>query len=60
MGVGAIDCANEANMPTCRQYEVMGYPTLKFFPPGATPADVGEARESHNKENKDVRADMAK
>lgn len=30
--IAAIDCANDDNNPLCREYEVMGYPTLKFFP----------------------------
>lgn len=30
--VGAIDCAKDENIPLCRDYEIMGYPTLKFFP----------------------------
>ena len=40
MGVAAIDCAAEANMPTCREYEVMGYPSIKFFPPGTAKGEV--------------------
>ncbi|XP_057369617.1 sulfhydryl oxidase 1-like [Daphnia carinata] len=30
--VGAVDCAKDENIPLCRDYEIMGYPTLKFFP----------------------------
>ncbi|XP_001602334.1 sulfhydryl oxidase 2 [Nasonia vitripennis] len=30
--IAAIDCANDDNNPLCREYEVMRYPTLKFFP----------------------------
>ena len=40
--VGALDCADEANSATCREYEVMGYPTLKFMPPGGAEKEVGE------------------
>ncbi|CAH0547791.1 unnamed protein product [Brassicogethes aeneus] len=29
--VGAIDCANDENNPLCREFEIMGYPTLKYF-----------------------------
>ena len=25
MGIAAIDCAQEENMPTCREYEVTGH-----------------------------------
>eukprot|EP00091_Calanus_sinicus_P000720 TRINITY_DN10655_c0_g1_i1.p1 TRINITY_DN10655_c0_g1~~TRINITY_DN10655_c0_g1_i1.p1 ORF type:complete len:149 (-),score=34.02 TRINITY_DN10655_c0_g1_i1:479-925(-) len=39
ISVAAIDCAMEENMPTCREYEVMGYPSLKFFTPN-TPLET--------------------
>jgi thiol oxidase len=32
--LGAIDCADERNTPICRAYQVLGYPTIKLFPPG--------------------------
>ena len=44
MAVGAIDCAQEVNMPTCREYEVMGYPTIKFFSPNTPQGDMGTER----------------
>ena len=44
MAVGAIDCAQEINMPTCREYEVMGYPTIKFFSPHTVQGDMGTER----------------
>ena len=44
MAVGAIDCAQEVNMPTCREYEVMGYPTIKFFSPNTLQGDMGTER----------------
>lgn len=31
LSIAAIDCANEINIPTCRYFEVMGYPTLRYF-----------------------------
>ncbi|ODM98934.1 Sulfhydryl oxidase 2 [Orchesella cincta] len=31
--VGAIDCSDESNVPACREYEIMGYPTVHSFPP---------------------------
>ncbi|CAG0915518.1 unnamed protein product [Notodromas monacha] len=34
--VGAIDCANDKNTPVCRAFQVMRYPTVRFFPPGMT------------------------
>ena len=33
--VAAIDCAEEKNMPSCRDFEIMGYPTMKLLPPMA-------------------------
>lgn len=36
--VAAIDCANELNTPLCREYEIMAYPTLRYF--GARFADA--------------------
>lgn len=32
ISVGAIDCADDVNTDTCREYDIMGYPTMKFFP----------------------------
>ncbi|KXJ13830.1 Sulfhydryl oxidase 2 [Exaiptasia diaphana] len=29
--VAAIDCADERNMQTCRDYDIAEYPTIKFF-----------------------------
>lgn len=29
--IGAVDCSNQANIQLCRQYEVMYYPTVKYF-----------------------------
>lgn len=31
--MGAIDCASDENNDACRQYEVMRYPTMRYFPP---------------------------
>jgi thiol oxidase len=31
--VCAIDCASDLNNDVCRQYEVMRYPTVRYFPP---------------------------
>lgn len=41
--VGAIDCAKDENIPICREYEVMGYPTLKFFPAFSESGQLGNA-----------------
>ncbi|XP_065200753.1 sulfhydryl oxidase 2-like isoform X1 [Planococcus citri] len=31
--IGAIDCADDQNTQLCREYEIMGYPTVRYFPP---------------------------
>ncbi|KAH8348370.1 hypothetical protein KR084_006818 [Drosophila pseudotakahashii] len=36
--VAAIDCAAEENNGVCRNYEVMGYPTLRYLGPGFQPS----------------------
>ncbi|CAH0383056.1 unnamed protein product [Bemisia tabaci] len=33
--VGAVDCSAEINGQLCRDYEVMAYPTLRYFPPNS-------------------------
>lgn len=58
MAVAAIDCAQEENMPTCREYEVMGYPSLKFFSPGTPAGEMGEERQSRDKSVEAIKRDM--
>nr|XP_022907868.1 sulfhydryl oxidase 1-like [Onthophagus taurus] len=29
--IGAIDCSNEDNSPICREFEIMSFPTLRYF-----------------------------
>jgi len=58
MSVGAIDCAQEENMPTCREYEVMGYPSLKFFSPATPKGEMGEERQSRDKSIQAIKRDM--
>lgn len=31
VSVGAIDCSNEDNSAICRKFDIMGYPTLRYF-----------------------------
>ncbi|XP_023341746.1 sulfhydryl oxidase 1 [Eurytemora carolleeae] len=40
--VAAIDCANDINTPICREYDIMGYPSLRLFPPKASPDFKGK------------------
>lgn len=45
--VAALDCADDQNSALCREYEVMGYPTLRYFGPqfvgGGKPANYGQS-----------------
>jgi len=58
IAVAAIDCAMEENMPTCREYEVMGYPSLKFFTPNTPTGDMGVERHSREKTVPAIKRDM--
>jgi len=58
ISVGSIDCAMEENMPTCREYEVMGYPSIKFFSPATPAGDMGEERQSRDKTIPAIKRDM--
>jgi thiol oxidase len=31
--VAAVDCSVDTNSDTCREFEVMAYPTIRYFPP---------------------------
>ena len=42
MGLAVINCASERNTQTCRDYDIMGYPTLKVFPSKAAKGDRGQ------------------
>lgn len=42
MKVGVIDCSNEINSQTCRDYEVMAYPTVRYFPPRPASSNIGK------------------
>lgn len=35
--IGAIDCASDENNDICREYEIMRYPTMRYFPPHYPP-----------------------
>merc|ERR1719300_1050310 len=60
MAVAAIDCAMEYNMPTCREYEIMGYPTIKFFSPNTLKGDMGTERQNREKTVPSIKADMVR
>ena len=46
--VAALDCADEMNTATCREFEVYGYPTLRFFPPNSPPHNVSKTKTDNN------------
>lgn len=35
--IAALDCATDENNDVCRQFEVMRYPTMRYFPPNYPP-----------------------
>ena len=58
ISVAAIDCAQEGNMPICRDYEIMGYPSIKFFLPQAPISNRGVLRKGHSYEQNDIKGEM--
>lgn len=46
--VGVLDCANDQNYPLCRDFEIMAYPTLKYFHENyvKSPENLGEKVEA--------------
>ena len=50
----------DENVPICRTYEIMGYPSLKFFPPNASDSEQGKLRDSYNQNINAIMDDMAK
>ncbi|CAH1736277.1 sulfhydryl oxidase 1-like [Aphis gossypii] len=40
--VGVIDCSNELNSQICRDYEIMAYPTIRYFYPQPASNDIGK------------------
>lgn len=40
--VGVLDCAEDENIPICREHDIMGYPTVKLF--GAYASKVSNHR----------------
>lgn len=39
--VAVIACSDENNNQICRDYEIMGYPTVRYFSPHPAPTDIG-------------------
>lgn len=50
--VAAVDCANEDNTPLCRNYEVMSYPSIKFFPVSTNEDFLGHAMNKNDDINR--------
>ncbi|XP_064114873.1 sulfhydryl oxidase 2-like isoform X2 [Macrobrachium nipponense] len=49
--VGVIDCSVDENNGICREYEVMGYPTMRLFAARTKKGDVGKDTHSRNVED---------
>lgn len=56
--LGALDCAQDVNTAVCRQYDILGYPSLKFFPPKASQHDPGQLREARTQEVPHIMQDI--
>uniref|UniRef100_A0A8D9EMZ1 Sulfhydryl oxidase n=1 Tax=Cacopsylla melanoneura TaxID=428564 RepID=A0A8D9EMZ1_9HEMI len=47
--VGAVDCSVDVNSDLCRDYEIMKYPTLRYFAPHTSKGNYGiETAKSYN------------
>ncbi|EDV56189.1 sulfhydryl oxidase 1 [Drosophila erecta] len=57
--VAAIDCAAEENNGVCRNYEVMGYPTLRYLGPGFQPGPQHYGQSLHTQDIKEIRETLA-
>ncbi|CAL8126047.1 unnamed protein product [Orchesella dallaii] len=56
--LGVIDCADEGNIPACREFEIMGYPSIVFFPPSSKEMKIGEdGKEELNRGGRFPRSD---
>lgn len=42
VAVGALDCADDDNSAVCREFEIMGYPTLRYFHEGYQEGSFGD------------------
>ena len=58
IAVAAIDCAIETNMHVCRDFEIMGYPTLKLLPPKAKIESVGTYQDIGKKDKDNIKTEM--
>ena len=48
MGFGVINCAQEYNTEVCRNFDIMGYPSMKVFAPHQPTSNVGELIKAHD------------
>lgn len=53
--VGAIDCATDENGDICREFEIMSYPTLRYFSPGYEEGDKKFGTEFERLEGDELR-----
>ncbi|XP_078686519.1 sulfhydryl oxidase 1-like [Branchiostoma floridae x Branchiostoma belcheri] len=55
--LAALDCADSKNLPTCRQYDIKGYPTIKVFQPFTqNTSDIGKPLKGSRASDKLVHA----
>uniref|UniRef100_T1PA99 Sulfhydryl oxidase n=1 Tax=Musca domestica TaxID=7370 RepID=T1PA99_MUSDO len=57
--IAAIDCAAEENNGICREYEVMAYPTLRYFGPGYTPSESNYGSRIMTQDMEQIRSILA-
>ncbi|XP_042879711.1 sulfhydryl oxidase 2-like isoform X2 [Penaeus japonicus] len=48
--VGVIDCSVDDAIPICREYEIMGYPSIKLFTARTSKGDIGTSMSSRTVE----------
>lgn len=54
--VSALDCSVDENNDVCRKYEIMKYPTIRYFPPSYPegPNQIGKSIEGHGQQIKSL------
>ncbi|WKX94824.1 hypothetical protein Q1695_011803 [Nippostrongylus brasiliensis] len=57
--VTVVNCADDKNMPLCREHSVNSFPTIKFFKQGATSKDDGQQYTGNKYEINQMELDVA-
>lgn len=58
--LAAIDCAHEENTPVCRDYDIMAYPTLKFFSAQSPPGNLGSELIRTSRTEKNITGELVR